>query len=41
MKGKLAKRYIWGIQWAEREYKKRRAKRGMIMGIRKEERVYK
>jgi len=33
---KLPKGYIWGTKWAKREYKKGRAKGGMIMGIRKE-----
>jgi len=31
----LPKGYVWGVQWAERENKKGRAKGRMIMGIRK------
>jgi len=33
---RLSKGYIWGMQWAERKYKKGRARGGMIMGVKKE-----
>lgn len=36
VKGSLPKGYIWGVQWAERECKKGRARDGMLMGIKGE-----
>jgi len=35
-KNLIPRGYVWNIQWATRKNKKRRAREGMIMGIRKE-----